>query len=346
MSMNPLPANRTPYAPFSSNTRPPPPPARLPSDERRSRSGGRHTEWTDWDDARQSVADAVDSGVKICPSDIVRRRTMTSHDMSAEIVQATRRDKIECRFRSPFHLLAVYERGVRRDGETFVEGLPRSALRDLRQKLTFVPAGHEYHDWQEPHILTRVAYFYFAPAKLTLDPELGFAETSFAPRLFFEDTALLGTALKLMSLIEHSLAANRLYFEALGAVLAHELVRLYTGAASSVPPVHGGLAAWQQRIAVAYIEEHLADQIPLAQLGQLVRLSPHYFCRAFKQSLGMPPHRYHSSRRIERAKILLADRALSVTEIGLTLGFSETGSFTAAFRKATGLTPTGYRSLQ
>ena len=67
--------------------------------------------------------------------------------------------------------------------------------------------------------------------------------------------------------------------------------------------------------------------------------------RGFKQSFGMPPHRYHTSRRIERAKILLADPALSVTEIGLTAGFSETGSFSAAFRKATGLTPTGFRSL-
>jgi AraC family transcriptional regulator len=344
MSMNPLPTNSTPYAPFSPNALRPLPAARSPSVERRSRSGGRHNEWTDWENARQSV-DVVDSGVKICPSDIVRRRTIASNGIAAEIVQATRRDKIECRFRAPVHLLAVYERGVRRDGETFVEGLPRSALRDLRRKLTFVPAGHEYRDWQDPHILTRVAYFYFDPSKLAIDPELGFAEFSFAPRLFFENTALWGTALKLMSLIEHSLSANRLYFEALGAVLAHELVRLHTGAPSSVPPVRGGLAAWQQRIVLAYIEEHLADQIPLAQLAQLVRLSPHYFCRAFKQSLGMPPHRYHTSRRIERAKILLADPAHSVTDIGLTLGFSETGSFTAGFRKATGLTPTGYRSL-
>jgi AraC family transcriptional regulator len=76
-------------------------------------------------------------------------------------------------------------------------------------------------------------------------------------------------------------------------------------------------------------------------------LSPYYFCRAFKQSLGMPPHRYHNSRRIEHAKTLLAKPELSVTEIGLTVGFSETSSFTAAFRKATGQTPTGYhRSLR
>jgi AraC family transcriptional regulator len=56
----------------------------------------------------------------------------------------------------------------------------------------------------------------------------------------------------------------------------------------------------------------------------------------------MPPHRYHTNRRIERAKALLAKGGLSVTDIGSTLGFSETSSFTAAFRKATGLTPSKY----
>jgi AraC family transcriptional regulator len=64
---------------------------------------------------------------------------------------------------------------------------------------------------------------------------------------------------------------------------------------------------------------------------------------AFKQSFGMPPHQYVTSRRIERAKTLLAERELSVTEIGFDVGFSETSSFTAAFRKYTGETPTNYR---
>jgi AraC family transcriptional regulator len=57
----------------------------------------------------------------------------------------------------------------------------------------------------------------------------------------------------------------------------------------------------------------------------------------------MPPHRYLTWQRIERAKALLGERKLSVTEIGLDVGFSETSSFTAAFRKLTGETPTAYR---
>ena len=78
-------------------------------------------------------------------------------------------------------------------------------------------------------------------------------------------------------------------------------------------------------------------------MAELAQLSPYHFSRAFKQTFGVPPHQYLTSRRIERAKSLLAQRKLSVTEIGLDVGFSETSSFTSAFRKVTGETPTDYR---
>jgi len=126
-------------------------------------------------------------------------------------------------------------------------------------------------------------------------------------------------------------------------VLAHELLRLQQGSAPAKQLVRGGLAAWQQRMVTTYIEEHLAEPILLATLAGLAGLSTYHFCRAFKQSFGIPPHRYHTGRRIDRAKALLAKPAPSVTKIGLTVGFSETSSFTAAFRKATGLTPSAYR---
>ena len=136
---------------------------------------------------------------------------------------------------------------------------------------------------------------------------------------------------------------NDRYCEALGVIVAHELLRIQRHASHREPPTRGGLAVWQQRIVVGYIEEHLAEPISLAELAKLVRLSSYYFCRAFKQSFGIPPHRYHINRRIERAKALLANPAQSVTEIGLALGFSETSSFSVAFRRTTGITPTEYR---
>jgi AraC family transcriptional regulator len=312
-----------------------------------SRTERRHVERADRNQVRpphhRVAAGMVHPIVEISPPDSVERRTATWPGMAAEIVRATRPDRIESRFCAPVHLLAVYERGMRREGETSVEGLPSSTLRDFRRKLVFVPAGHEYRDWQEPGILTRLAYFYFDPAGLAINADLSPAELPFRPRLFFEDSVLLDMALKLTTLIEGAGPAHRLYVEALGVVMAHELIRLHTGKPDAKPEVRGGLAAWQERTVIAYIEDHLAEPISLATLAQLARLSSYHFCRAFKQSFGVPPHGFHISQRIERAKALLEKPAHSVTDIGLTVGFCEASSFTAAFRRETGLTPSSYR---
>jgi len=288
-----------------------------------------------------ATADAIHPVVEISPPDIVSRRAITCHGMTAETVRTTTEVNVEYCFRAPMHLLVAYEEGERRSGETFVEGAPRSNLRNFARKLTFVPAGHEYREWHEPLTRSRRTHFYFDPVKL--DSALRIADISFAPRLFFEDATLWDTALKLKSLVDSAASEDRLYFDALGVVLVHELVRLDGGMSSIPPQLRGGLAAWQERVVAAYIEKHLAERIPLDTLAELVRLSRYYFCRAFKQSFGMPPHRYQTSRRMEYAKLLLAKRAVSVTEIGIMLGFSSTSSFTAAFRRETGTTPTDYR---
>jgi AraC family transcriptional regulator len=282
--------------------------------------------------------------VEISPRQSVRRGMVSSPGMTAELVQETGSARIDYRFVAPIHLLVLFERGVRRGGETNVDGLPPSTLRQLTRKFVFVPAGYEYCDWHEPSAPARITFFYLDPAELPAAPNRGGVPLS--PRLFFEDTHLLATAQKLAELIDGPESDNRRYIEALGRVLAHELTRLNPGGTPRKGAVRGGLAAWQQRIVTSHIEDHLAEPIPLATLAELVGLSTYHFCRAFKQSFGIPPHRYHTSRRIDRAKALLAKPAPSVTSIGLTVGFNETSSFTAAFRKATGLTPTAYhRSL-
>jgi AraC family transcriptional regulator len=295
----------------------------------------------------RSAAGTPSSLVRISPQHAVARRGEAWRGIAAEIVQATSHEPVEYRFKAPVHLLIVYEQGVRHEGETFIDSLPRSTLHDVTRKLTFVPAGHEYRESQHPRVPARSLFFYIDPAALPLGNETAWSDVPMAPRLFFEDASLWSTAIKLMRVLEQTDSSNRLYVEALGCVLAHELAQFGRGGArNKKTAVRGGLASWQQRVVTTHIEEHLAEPISLATLAGMVRLSPYYFCRAFKQSLGMPPHRYHMSRRIERAKLLLAERKYSVTEVGLTLGFSDTSSFTAAFRRVIGLTPSGYsRSL-
>jgi len=291
----------------------------------------------------RTASHPADQAVQVSPPAAVSRRTSSGSGMAVEIVQVNRRGRIDYHYCAPLHMLVLHERSVRHEGCTMIEGLPNSTLQDCSRKLIFVPAGCKYHDWHEPRTLSRMVFFYFNSTQPAMRPAVGRSSSSLAPRLFFEDSALMETALKVSALVESGGSDHRLYLEALGVVLAHELVRINTGIRSPDAPINGGLAAWQRRKAVAYIEEHLAEPISLAALAQLVGLSACYFCRAFRQSLGMPPQRYQLRQRIERAKSLLAKRAASVTDVSLAVGYNDTSAFCTAFRRVTGLTPSAYR---
>jgi AraC family transcriptional regulator len=280
------------------------------------------------------------SVVKFDPPDIARRRIASWNGIRADAVEVTRREPFECGLTSPYHVLVATERGERDDGETVIEGGQRSTLREFSHKLSFVPAGHRFYGWQRPRALARATYLYIDPAGLLVDPELQFSEIEFRPRLYFDDNDIWSTVLKIKAQIDQPDAGS--YAEALSVVLAHELARSNNGGAAE-RSLRGGLAGWQQRKLTDYVEDRLAEQITLADLAGVAQLSPFHFARAFKQSFGLPPHRYHMGRRIERAKTLLENPARSVTEIAAATGFAETSSFTVAFRRSVGMTPTDYR---
>jgi AraC family transcriptional regulator len=280
--------------------------------------------------------------VTFSPPEIVRRQTASWPGLSAEIVQATRRRRFEYNYIGSRHLLIASEWGERRDGESLVEGLPRSTRREFNNKLSLVPAGRRFHAWQEPSVLARVTYFHIDPAGPLLDPQLRFSELELAPRLFFEDIHLWSTAAKLKSEIEYG-GSSPLYAEALSQVLVLELVRLRNGAPAPLQQYRGGLAGRQRRMVLDYLETHLAEPVSLAALAEIAGLNPFHFTRAFKRTFGLPPHRFHLDQRISRAKAMLARPALSVTEIAIELGFAATSSFSSTFRKIAGVSPTEYR---
>ncbi len=284
-------------------------------------------------------ANALSSRIKIAPSDIVRRRFASWKGIEGDTLEITRLERFEYGVISPYHLLIVSERAERHDGETVVEGCQKSVQREFNRKLSFIPAGCRFHGWQNPRVLTRCTYLYVDPAGPLLDPELRFSEIAFTPRLFFFDRDIWETAFKLKLQIENPGTSS--YAEALSLVLSHELIRMHRG--EIAVPSHGGLPTWKQRKVADHIEDHLNEEITLRDLAAIAQLSPFHFARAFKQSFGVPPHRYHMVRRMERAKSLLKSHARTVTEVGMMLGFSETSSFTAAFRRSVGTTPTDYR---
>jgi AraC family transcriptional regulator len=283
--------------------------------------------------------DVSSQTVQIAAAESVKRLGTGWHRWFSESVHVPGGRKIEFRFQGSRHLLALYYEGARRDGETSIDGRHSSRLRSFVRKLTFVPAGCAYRESHDTGAATRVTFLYLDPAEFHEPDE---SKTAFLPRIYFDDSVVWETASKLKNAIEgHD--RSMLYLEALSGVLRHELSRIHHDVAR-VPVVNrGGLASWQKRVMVCYIEEHLGEQISLAKLAALAQLSQHHFCRAFKQSLGVPPHQYQVQRRMDLAKLLLANRNNSITDIALSLGYAQISSFSSAFRKTTGWTPTVYR---
>jgi AraC family transcriptional regulator len=284
-----------------------------------------------------------ESRVDVRPGDRAGRTWGSWSGVSAEVVQFVGSAPFEYTFCAPVHLLIACERAVRSAGETRVGRSLKSNRRDFGGMLSFVPAGHEFHGTFVPRVSPRTTYIYLDPRTLPANAETGVATRDLSARLFFENAGLWATARKLSGLIENPGAAGQLYAETLAQVLSIELLRLEHGSAAMPRATRGGLAAWQERRAREFIEDHLAEDVSLAELADLTRLSPTHFCRAFKRSVGLPPHQYQSLRRIERAKALLADPGRTVTAIALDCGFSAPGSFATAFRKTTGITPSTFR---
>ena len=93
-----------------------------------------------------------------------------------------------------------------------------------------------------------------------------------------------------------------------------------------------------------YIQEHLDEDLRLAQLGSVVYMSPYHFARLFQHSTGVPPHQFVVRTRIDRAITLLAAREIPIARIARLVGFRTPSHFSTVFRRLTGTTPGAYRA--
>ncbi len=103
------------------------------------------------------------------------------------------------------------------------------------------------------------------------------------------------------------------------------------------------LADWQMRRATEMIADNLAGDLPLATLAQACGLSLSYFTRAFKQSMGVPPHRWLVQQRVARARAMLQETDMPLADIALACGFADQSHFTRVFAAHIGISPGAWR---
>ena len=174
------------------------------------------------------------------------------------------------------------------------------------------------------------------------DPALACLDVD--PQYGVSDPHVVSLVLNMWDEIRAGCPTGRLYGETLSLALAAYLLKRYAHKTSPEGRFEPALSPLQVRRVREYIRVNLACDVGLAEMAGQVSLSPHYFSMLFKRSLGVSPHHYVLRERIQEAQQLIAARRMSISEVAVSLGFSDQSHFSQAFRKMTGVTPRRYQS--
>ncbi len=97
------------------------------------------------------------------------------------------------------------------------------------------------------------------------------------------------------------------------------------------------------RRAIEFMHDNFGREIAVEEIASAAYLSEYHFARLFKQISGVTPHVYLANLRLERARKLLAETALPISEIASVVGYQSQSHFTKMFKSVTGVTPRAYR---
>lgn len=170
-------------------------------------------------------------------------------------------------------------------------------------------------------------------------------ELHFTPGIGINDKTIAALGSALLPAFKHPNQVSRLFIDhvtfAIVAQLAYSLGRMKV----QDRPARGGLAPWQQRCAKEFVDANLDGDISVMVLARACGLSSKHFSRAFRQSIGMAPHQWLLQRRVDKAKQLLRNAELPLSEVAAACGFADQSHFTRVFTRSAGVSPGQWRRL-
>lgn len=94
---------------------------------------------------------------------------------------------------------------------------------------------------------------------------------------------------------------------------------------------------------IQYINDNITQKVTVSELAKATRWKSQHFTRLFTQYVGVTPSAYILERKVEKAKVLLTETNMLITQISFELSFKSHSNFCSMFKKATGKTPEAYR---
>ena len=136
-----------------------------------------------------------------------------------------------------------------------------------------------------------------------------------------------------------------MFAETAAGALETYLLRRFSDRVPGPPlPARGALNSQRLQRTLDLINERIGDDLSLRELALETSLSVFHFARAFKAATGVAPHQYVLERRVARAKQVLEEGPLTLTEISNVCGFASQAHLTNVFKRMIGVTPGVYRS--
>jgi AraC family transcriptional regulator len=158
-----------------------------------------------------------------------------------------------------------------------------------------------------------------------------------------DDRTIANLGMAVLPALIHPDQASQLFIDHVLLAVGVHVAQTYGGMRPSSRPVQGGLAAWQVRRAKEILSANLDGRLPLRDVARECRLSVSHFSRAFRRSLGVAPHNWLLTRRVEAAKEKLRDGRLSLLNVAMACGFADQSHLTRVFTRIVGVSPGAWR---
>jgi AraC family transcriptional regulator len=158
-----------------------------------------------------------------------------------------------------------------------------------------------------------------------------------------DDPTVCSLAGAMLPALSHPEQASRVFVDHVLLALGIHVAQTYGGMRALARPARGGLAPWQVRRAQEILCANLDGGVSLKEVARECRLSVSHFSRAFRRSMGVAPHNWLLTRRVEVAKEKLRDDRLSLSDVALACGFADQSHLTRVFTRMVGISPGAWR---